>query len=450
MMMILTLLLTLAVLVLFMDSSYARPDKNRVEISEGRRRSRGSERSRGKSGNFKSKGKRSDNHKSYSAQPNFALSVEDDEEEDDRLQHSQNAHADQNHVVGLESIDSRFSFEDKSMRLNLEGGAWKSQKADGSVEYMAFENKYTYIKVLRQASGEYTCGKHIYDQRHKNKNPSILYSSYFSLIKVSLIHKRTDNMFVQKFVYNNLNVSWTREESIPSDFRCYTASVVIAAEGIGEELDRDHLTWMGQNIGLYAAVEMDQDYDGSLTVISELDGYTKTVIPDILPQYSQFRYVVASYNNTFWTICHCGDNNELMQSNSITPISFDFEIGGATALSESVLLLADDTNARIVKYDVVNNEILATTSGYIEARDLAISLDKKYVYYLARKDPIFLFALNTNDLSFYCSYLLIIPEKERRWELGIVGIEVTPSHMWVVIQDPNVYQSFLASITLNH
>lgn len=242
---ILTLLLSLAVLVLFLENSYARSNKNRVEISEVIHRSRG------KSGNLKSVGKRSDNRKSYSAPRNKALTVEDDEDKDERLRHSQNAYADQNHVVGMESVDSRFSFEEKSMRLNLEGGAWKSQKADGSIEYMAFENKYTYKRVLREASGEITCGKYIYDQRHKNKNPSILYSAFIRDIpQASLIHKSTNNMFVQEFVYNNINVSWTREESIPSNFRCYTASLVIAAEGIGE-LDQEPLTWMGPIIGLY-------------------------------------------------------------------------------------------------------------------------------------------------------------------------------------------------------
>ena len=220
---------------------------------------------------------------------------------------------------------------------------------------------------------------------------------------------------------------------------------------MAEWMDRDHLTWMGPNIGLYAAVEMDQDNDGSLTVISELDGYTKTVIPDIFPQNSQFRYVVASYNNTFWTICYCGDNNELMQSNSITPISFDFEIGGATALSESILFIADESNGRIVKYDVVNNEILATTTtGNNYRGDLAISLDKKYVYYLVSKDPIMMLALNSNDLSFYRSYTFIIPEKEREFEVRINSIEVTPTHMWVVLQDYDVEQAFLASVTLNN
>jgi hypothetical protein len=250
-------------------------------------------------------------------------------------------------------------------------------------------------------------------------------------------------MFVQEFVYNNINVSWIREESIPSDFRCYTASLEIAAEGIGS-LDREPFTWMGPNIGLYAAVEMGQNDDGSLTVISELDGYTKTVIPNILPQNSQFRYVVAFCNNIFWTICYCGDNNEMMQSNSSTAISFDFEIRGATALSESILFIVDGDNGRIIKYDVVNNEILASTTGYIQTQDLAISLDKKFVYYTNFDNGII--ALNATDLSFYRSYST--PTSFADFE--IYGIEVTPTSMWINFMDWDSNKAYLARVTLHN
>jgi hypothetical protein len=444
-MMILTLLLSLAVLALFVQSSSAWSDKRRVDISKGGRRAASNDvRSRGKSGDFKSEGKHTDNHKSsYSAQQNAAVSVEDEE---NRFQHNQNTHAVQDLVVGLESTDNRFSFEETSTRLNLKGGAWRSQKADGSIEYMAFENMFTYKRVVREASGATNCGNHVFNQRHKNKNPSILYSSYHGDIpRATLIHKSTDNMFIQEFVYNDYNVSWTREDSIPSDFRCFTASYVVAEEGIGQ-MEREPLTWMGQDIGLYGGADRDNDpmnLSPDLTVISELDGYTKTFINDFFPQNSQFHYVVASYNNIFWTICYCGDNNELMQSNSNTPISFDFEIGGATALSESVLFIVDENNGRIVKYDLVSNQILATSSGYVEAQDIAISLDKQYVYYA---DYDVIIALNAADLSVYRTYSFPQPN-DREFEFG--SIEVTPTNMWIVVTDWDVEQSYLARVTLN-
>jgi hypothetical protein len=374
------------------------------------------------------------------------VSVEDEE---NRFQHNQNTHADQNHAIGLESTDSRFSFEETSTRLNLEGGAWRSQKADGSIEYMAFENMFTYKRVVREASGATSCGRHIYDQRRKNKNPSMLYSLYYRDIpQATLIHKRTDNMFIEESVFNKANVSWTREASIPSDFRCYTASYVLTEEGIGQ-MNREILTWMGQDIGLYAAVEMDNDGNGGMTVISELNGHNKTIIPDFYPQNNQFRKIVASYNNTFWATCFgCDGSNVLMQSNSNTPIDVGFRIGGAAALSESILFLVEEDNGRIVKYDLINNEILAeTTSGSFDSEDIAISLDKKYVYG-TKYDPHGIMAFNATDLSFFRFYSMPFLDQHRDFDFG--GIEVTPNNMWVVMidQDKNS-QAYLASVTLH-
>lgn len=176
--------------------------------------------------------------------------------------------------------------------------------------------------------------------------------------------------------------------------------------------------------------------------MSELNGYTITVIPNLLPQNSQFNYVVASYNDIFWTICHCGDNNELKQSNSSTVISFDFEIRSATALSESILFIVNDNNGRIIKYDVANKEILATTN--IEAHDLAISLDKQFVYYANYDNGII--ALNATDLSFYRSYS-ISPSFD---DAEIFGIEVTPTNMWINFMDWEANQAYLARVTLNN
>jgi hypothetical protein len=232
---------------------------------------------------------------------------------------------------------------------------------------------------------------------------------------------------------------------MPSDVKCFTASIDMIAEESIQMFDRS-LTWMGPSIGLYTSVWSDNNNNNHLTVVSEVDGFTLIDKSSFLNQgqYSHFQYVQASFNGTYWAKTD-SSNSQLLQSNSPSPFDVGFSVRGAAALSESILFLIDEQNGRLVKYDVVNKVILLSVDTQAHD-DLAISLDGKYLYYVNNEDGNMIIALNTADLSFYRGYRIAIPSDTDFSH----GIEITPTHFWILLEDGNGEGGFrLASINLS-
>lgn len=216
----------------------------------------------------------------------------------------------------------------------------------------------------------------------------------------------------------------------------YLTPVLIAKDSY--KLDRFPITFV-DNIGLAVSSRSENnDYAyNKLTIISEIDGYTQIDKSNLLPpNANQFSYVIASYENNFWLNCFCGSNTELLSSSTNTRINLDIgNLQGGAALSDSVLFLCLD-HSRIVKYNVINHEVIMSVL-VLSCDDLAISLDKKYLYY---SDNYNIIAHRTSDLSFYrlyhgvYNYYYGIRDTESSSPYSyfrIHGIEITPTNVWI-------------------
>lgn len=360
--------------------------------------------------------------------------------------------------------------------VSLTSGAWINSYNEGSTTYIKFneDNTYNQVEVSNADGKGIDCSNHltgIYNRMNEEKNPSILDLSFpymmsirpfgkgialptrFLFYETSKKGKKFSLGFVSEASYN---LTFKSVESMPKCPPVLRATVTWVAEAPIQS-DKPLLTWMGPDVGLYVSSkvakvnqhdhgngEIDDDIryygeggyrDKLLTVVSEADGHTIDLLPDVYPismtdqnNGCDYPFVVASFGDIFWTSSWCGDENELFQSNADSPeIKLPGPVNGAVALSESILFV--QYSRSIAKINVTSNEILATKQGGgIESGDLALSSDRSVVYYIDNESR--LVALNVADLSVKCTYAIDVPTGYVVRDYRTI-LEVTPTNFWI-------------------